>query len=286
MKKFITSATASLLLLGSSANGMSSELSNAKKLLETREEAYEVYPEKLGDDVQLLYVRTDGIFYLVQCETPFFDLRKAARDRGINAAVELATKLRNTPWVQQTLFWVTLRQKDVEIMKILIQAGFPFDEHYAPNTMGMLQQTEKTALEMAQSFSSPEMVALLRGYQDFMDAIENNTATEATVKKFVADGFYVNARLMWGSLLKYAVVQKNLAVVKALVEAGASADAREDFTGRTALNYANLESTEDIVRCLLVKGANLTIALLREQDPHFRQRLLDTTNKFFSTKSE
>jgi hypothetical protein len=286
MKKFITSATASLLLLGSSANGMSRELSNAKELLETSKEAYEV-SDKVGDDVQLLYVRKDGIFHNSQCETPYYDLRKVLKERGINSACALATKLRQTPWVQQTLFWVTLRKGDVEIMKILIQVGFPFDEHYAPNNLGMLQQTEKTALEMAQSFSSAEMVALLRGYENFWHAIENNAATEATVKNFLADGFYVNARSMAGSLLKHAVMRKNLAVVKALVEAGASADAREDFKGRTALNYANLESTEDIVRCLLVSGgANLTIALLREPEANFRQRLLDTTNKIFSTKSE
>ncbi len=118
-----------------------------------------------------------------------------------------------------------------------------------------------------------------KSYRDFIVSIIEDRATVASIKEFIDKGFSINFRSGGGSSpgatpLHCAIENKNLVIVKALVEAGADVNA-QDAKGAPPLTYAAQQGSQEIILYLLENDANLITALENTTDLKAREALVN-----------
>ena len=219
---------------------------------------------------------------------PYFALDATLRSKGYAEALECAKNLLKDKeeWVRNSIYWLAISQGNFKIVEIFVKAGMFFDAIYQGE--GSSRGTEKTSLEIAEIYGNEEIIEFLKSCQVFVDSLIQGTATVKSIEQYARIGL-ANIRTYYSkksqshyvSVLQHAIESKNLAIVSALVEAGANIEAPGSL-GRTALNFAAEVDSQEILSYLLKKGANLITALKKSYSKENHKRLIAAADIYFA----
>lgn len=193
---------------------------------------------------------------MLACEAGRLDVARLLVERG--AAIDARSDFGNTPLMYAA------GSGNEELMRYLVSHGADIHEADNYGYTVTLMAARSGSLECLR-FCADQGASLTAGaYHDLTPLI---VAGSAAVGRFLVEeaGADVNARGTTGfTALMNAAIRGDRALAECLIEQGARLDDREDDVtgsfGKTALHYAAEHGHEDLVRYLVTRGADVTIA--------------------------
>ena len=158
-----------------------------------------------------------------------------------------------------SLLSIAIQYDNPEVVRIFIDAGadvsvISFARQYTPESIVQLL-VDAGAQEYSVGSGDER---LCRGYENLLSAIDAFGKIEELVECVIRElGADVNATDYSGSpVLFWAILDENLEIVRALVDAGADVNATDD-EGKPVLYWAILNENPEIVRVLVDAGADV-----------------------------